>query len=58
MSIYQKYDCVSYVYYNDFNELIVVVYDETSPEDKQKILTENKEVTKILTRNEDKCTRY
>lgn len=58
MSIYNKYPCVSYIYYNDFNELIVVVYDETSEEDKQEILAENKEVLKILTKSEDRFIRY
>ena len=53
MSIYHKYPCVKYTYYDDLFELIVVVYDNTPEEDKKLILKENKEVSKVLTERED-----
>lgn len=53
MSIYHRYPCVKYTYYDDSLELIVVVYDNTPEEDKIQIKKENKEVSRVLTVRED-----
>ena len=53
MSIYHKYPCVKYTYYDESLELVVVVYDNTPEEDKKQILNENKDVSRVLTVRED-----
>lgn len=58
MAIYGKYPCVKYVYYNDVEELIVVVYNNTLKEDKDEILRENESVSKVLTVAEDYNERF